>query len=261
MTVSVVKGFVGSSLALSGEGVASAAASVGASSQELWAVLGVETSGCGFLADRRPQILFERHTFHALTHGQFDDGDISDPSPGGYGATGAFQYERLQRAMACDRTAALRSTSWGLGQILGLNCPMAGFHDVDTFVESMCDSEDAQLSAVTAFIRSAGLAGALRAHDWASFARGYNGADYARNQYDIRLRGEYQKCAAGLLPDLHVRAIQLYLRYQGFNPGPVDGFFGGLTRSALAEYQRRERLPVTGAVDDTVLSCLAPPPL
>lgn len=55
---------------------------------EIWAVLAVETSGCGFLPDRRPQILFERHIFHRLTNGEYDDGDISDPNPGGYGAAG-----------------------------------------------------------------------------------------------------------------------------------------------------------------------------
>jgi hypothetical protein len=258
--VESMNAFVGSSHALSGDGVAEAAMSIGASIPELWAVIGVETSGCGFLADRRPEILFERHKFHQLTGGRFDDGDISAPQPGGYGAAGAFQYDRLHRAMACDRVAALRSTSWGLGQILGMNCGMVGFRDVEAFVDAMCESEDAQLTAVSAFIRGAGLAGALRTHDWSSFARGYNGANYARNQYDVRLRGEHQKYATGLLPDLHVRAIQLYLRYQGFKPGPVDGFYGSLTRSALVEYQRRTGLPATGEIDEATLSSLAPPP-
>lgn len=31
---------------------------------EVWSVLSVETKGFGFLSDRRPQILFERHIFH-----------------------------------------------------------------------------------------------------------------------------------------------------------------------------------------------------
>jgi hypothetical protein len=256
-----VKNFIGSSRALSGVGVASAALRVSVSIQEVWAVIGVETSGCGFLPDRRPEILYERHTFHGLTGGRFDDGDISDASPGGYGATGAFQYERLARAMAHDRAAALRSTSWGLGQILGMNCAMAGFSDVEAFVAAMSDSEDAQLAAVTAFIDAAGLTGALRTHDWASFARGYNGPAYARNQYDTRLRGEFQKYATGILPDLDVRAAQLYLQYTGFKPGPVDGFLGNLTRSAIVEYQIGERLPPTGTIDQALLSRLAPAPL
>jgi hypothetical protein len=109
--------FVGSSLALSKNGFATVATSLTVKAPEVWAVLAVETSGCGFLADRRPEILFERHCFHRLTKGRFDDGDISDPQPGGYGAGGAHQYDRLARAIAKDRTAALQSTSWGLAWI------------------------------------------------------------------------------------------------------------------------------------------------
>ena len=81
-------------------GVAGAADVLSVSAQEVWTVIGVETAGCGFLADRRPQILFERHIFHRLTSGRFDDGDISDPTPGGYGATGAHQYDRLARSQS-----------------------------------------------------------------------------------------------------------------------------------------------------------------
>jgi hypothetical protein len=39
---------------------------------EIWAVFSVETSGCGFLTDRRPKILFERHIFSHLTNGRYD---------------------------------------------------------------------------------------------------------------------------------------------------------------------------------------------
>jgi hypothetical protein len=65
--------FVGRSRALSEEGISGAAQSLSVNAQEIWAVLFVETSGCGFLPDRRPQILFERHIFHRLTKGRFDD--------------------------------------------------------------------------------------------------------------------------------------------------------------------------------------------
>ena len=37
----------------------------------LWAVLTVESRGFGFLADRRPKILFERHIFFRETAGRF----------------------------------------------------------------------------------------------------------------------------------------------------------------------------------------------
>jgi hypothetical protein len=41
--------------------------------------------------------------------------------PGCYGPRGASQYDRLNRAILKDRTAALQSASWGLGQIMGMN--------------------------------------------------------------------------------------------------------------------------------------------
>src|SRR5260221_14691027 len=51
----------------------------------LWSVIGVETSGHGFLADRRPVILFERPEFSAPTGQGFDarNPDLSNPVPGG----------------------------------------------------------------------------------------------------------------------------------------------------------------------------------
>ena len=250
--------FVGRSRALTRQGLDTAARSVTVGDPEIWAILAVETSGRGFLPDRRPQMLYERHIFHELTDGRFDDGDISDHVRGGYGARGAHQYDRLGRAIEKDRAAALRSASWGLGQILGRNCGLAGFVDVDAFVQAMSDGEDAQLSAVTAFIRATGIDAALQAHDWTTFARGYNGPAFAQNQYDVRLRGEYEKYSSGLAPDLDVRAAQLYLRFLGFDAGPVDGLAGPLTRSAILDYQRRQGLAPSGKVDDALLGRLAP---
>ena len=81
----------------------------------IWSVLTVETSGFGFLADRRPKILFERHVFHKRTGGRYAGSipDLSAASAGGYGAPGPFQYARLSRALCMDRLAASESASWG----------------------------------------------------------------------------------------------------------------------------------------------------
>jgi hypothetical protein len=248
--------FVGKSEALSEEGLANAAESLSIQAQEIWTVVVVETSGCGFLPDRRPPILFERHIFHQLTAGRFDDGDISDPTAGGYGPGGANQYERLSRAIAKDRSAALQSASWGLGQLLGKNFAASGFPDVETMVAAMSESEDAQIAAVASFLTASHLDISLKAHDWSSFARGYNGPDFAKNNYDTRLRGEFQKLSSIGLPDLQLRAAQLYLTFAGFHPGPVDGVMGSLTRAALTEFQRQRALNATGDVDEATLTRL-----
>jgi hypothetical protein len=242
--------FQGNAWAMSADGLATVASNLGVHAAEIWTVLAVETSGCGYLQDRRPQILFERHIFHRVTQGRYDDGDISDATPGGYGARGAHQYDRLAVAVSKDRTAALQSASWGIGQIMGMNYSEAGFPSVDEMVTAMSDSEDQQLAAMGSFLESTGLGSSLQTHDWASFARGYNGPNYAINRYDIRLNGEYQKYSASALPDLNVRAAQLYLTYLGFHPGTIDGIAGEHTLSALAQFQTENVIPTTTSIDD-----------
>ena len=114
--------FEGKGKSLSETGLSRAADALGVGLPALWAVMTVETKGCGFLPDRRPLVLFERHIFHKRTQGRFrgQAPDLSDPVAGGYqGST--REHDRLLRAIALDRKAALESTSWGLGQVMGFN--------------------------------------------------------------------------------------------------------------------------------------------
>lgn len=133
---------------------------------------------------------------------------------------------------------------------MGFNAVAAGFADVETMIQAMVQSEDAQISGMFGFLLTNHLDGPLRNHDWTSFARGYNGPNFAINQYDVRLAAAFQKFSTGLLPDLTVRGAQIYLTYLGFNPGPVDGMLGRMTRSALMQFQQAQGLPPTGDVDD-----------
>jgi hypothetical protein len=121
--------------------------------------------------------------------------DLSSPRPGGYGAAGAAQLDRVARAAALDRSAALRAASWGRFQIMGFNAVLCGYPDVETFVAGMADDEGAQLDAFVAFVRSMRLDAALRAQDWAEFARGYNGLGYRRNRYVEKLASAYRRHA------------------------------------------------------------------
>jgi len=67
------------------------------------------------------------------------------------------------------------------------------------------------------------------------------------------LNAEYQKYSSGVLPDLNVRAPQLYLTYLGFHPGMVDGIAGQHTLSALAQFQTQSSLQATNVIDgDTI---------
>jgi peptidoglycan hydrolase-like protein with peptidoglycan-binding domain len=242
---------------LSGQGVADAADLLGVQQSILWTVVTVETAGCGFLRDRRPVVLFERHEFRRRTAGRYDasNPDISGP-PGGYGQGGANQHDRLARAVALDRRAALESASWGLGQIMGYNAGLAGYADAESMVEQFCKGEDAQLLGMAHFIRNSKLHLALNRQAWADFARGYNGPAYAKNQYDQKLSDVHARLEARGMPDLSLRAVQLLLLYEGLDPGPVDGFAGPRTRAAIARFRSGNNLGDSEASDDGLLAAL-----
>lgn len=106
------------------------------------------------------------------------------------------------------------------------------------------------------FLIHTGLSVSLGAHDWASFARGYNGPNYAINRYDIRLNSEYQKYSAGAFPDLNVRAAQLYLTYLDFHPGRIDGIAGEQTMAVLAQFENENGMPHATSIDDSTVAQL-----
>jgi hypothetical protein len=251
---------LGKGVPLTDKGLNDVCASLGVGAAEIWALVFTETDPPygGFWPDRRPQILYEQHIFHRLTNGRFDQvaPDVSNSRSGNYGHTGDHQYVRLRNAMDLDETAALESTSWGLGQVLGENFSAAGFKSPQDMVSQMLLSEDEQLDACAKEILSSKIDGSLAAHNWPSFARVYNGSNYAANDYDTNLRTWYAKFAAGALPDIRVRTAQLYLTYLGFHPGVIDGRWGKRTSSAVGQFQLRSGLPSSGNLDDQTMAAL-----
>lgn len=159
------------------------------------AVCKVEAPRGGFNPDNTPATLFEGHKFSAFTGGRYDKTapDISYPkwTKAFYGKNWEAEQDRLQRAIALNREAALKSASWGKFQIMGFNHELAGFKTLQEFINAMYRSERDQLMAFVSFIQKANLTGALRRLEWKSFARGYNGPSYAANQYDIKLAAAY----------------------------------------------------------------------
>ncbi|TIM70398.1 MAG: N-acetylmuramidase family protein [Mesorhizobium sp.] len=198
-------------------------ASIGVGEDEIHAFLDVETSGHGFDARGRPVILFEPHVFFRNLAG----GARAKAVAAGlaYAKWGEKpyprdSYPRLKAACAIDETAALRSASWGLGQVLGENFRAAGFLTVQAMVEAMMADEALQLAAAVNFIAANRLDGKLRKHDWAGFAKGYNGASYAKNAYDIRLAEAFRKWK-GFTP------AKAEPGKAGVRPGPLSGPFSG----------------------------------
>ncbi|RWM81985.1 MAG: N-acetylmuramidase family protein [Mesorhizobium sp.] len=174
-------------------------ARIGVGEDEIHAFLDVETSGHGFDAHGRPIILFEPHVFYRNLAGAARAKAVAAGlayAKWGEKPYPRDSYPRLKAACAIDETAALRSASWGLGQVLGENFGAAGFATVQAMVEAMMADEALQLAAAVNFITASRLDGKLRKHDWAGFAKGYNGASYRKNAYDVRLAAAFRKWSA-----------------------------------------------------------------
>jgi hypothetical protein len=165
------------------------------------AVNEVESTGSGYLVDGRPKILFERHIFwrRLKAHG-IDPAplaakypNIVSQTPGGYQG-GTAEYTRLATAELIDPATAYESASWGAFQVMGENWQRLGYSCVDDFVARMENSEADQLDAFARYVAAdSGLVAALKARKWATFAKGYNGPNYAANLYDVKLARAYDR--------------------------------------------------------------------
>ena len=161
------------------------------------AVAEVESKGSGFLSNGDVMILFEPHIFYGELKLKGITPTVSDICYEKWGTKpyGKYseQWPKLNRAIQIDETAALKSASYGKFQILGKYYYECGCKDVQEFVAAMKKDESEHLRLFTNLIISRGLQQALKKLDWVAFAKAYNGAGYAKNQYDIKLAKAYQK--------------------------------------------------------------------
>jgi hypothetical protein len=188
-------GFKGAAVRLADVDLPRVGALIGVGEDEIHAIIDVESSGSGFDKLGRPKMLFEPHVFwRHLGPGAKRTKAASlgiayeKWKPGNYPSD---SYPRLAQALDIDVEAALMSASWGLTQILGENHADLGYLAAADMVVAFCDGEAAQLTATVALIKSKGLAGKLKAHDWAAVARGWNGPGYAANHYDDKLAARF----------------------------------------------------------------------
>ena len=181
------------------------AQSIGVETNALRAVIQEECRGSGFDSTGQPVILFERHIFlqQLLKHGlkdiaakaQKERPDLCNPVPGGYG-TYRSQQQRLADACKYDRNSALEAASWGLGQVMGDNWSDLGFATLQDFINEAYKDEVSQLDLMIRFLKKHNLIRFLVAKDWTSFARGYNGAGFAKFAYDKHIAANYAKLNA-----------------------------------------------------------------
>lgn len=189
----VASGFKGTAKRMQPSDLVAVAKAGGYETPSLQAILDVESAGSGFDDSGRPKTLPEPAVFFTqLWDGKKVAADwqarqkrqlaaiqsgLATAAWGSipYPATSDARYSRLARMMAIDPSAALRSCSWGIGQVMGFNYAACGYPDVETMVSDACASEVLQFGFVIRFIEHAGLGAALKRRDWAALARGYNG--------------------------------------------------------------------------------------
>lgn len=177
------------------EDYARAAVALNVPDSRVIAVTKVEARSKGFDDNDQPIILFERHKFWAFTSGKYADDhpDICNKMPGGYSSNNTSEWIRLQKAMALDETAAMKSASYGLFQIMGFNYAVCGFDYVQDFFHAMQESEADHLDAFVRFVKAASnrpMLLALQRGDAQAFAKLYNGPNYVVNKYDTKLKAE-----------------------------------------------------------------------
>ena len=155
----------------------------------------VESGGTSFDQKGRPVILFEPHIFHRRTAGRFGRTNFSNPTwdRNLYPKSFDGRWQQLADAAAHDEPTALESASWGLFQIMGFHWQALGYASALDFAQRMTASEGEHLEALVRFIEKNGLAPALRRcvagnpESCRDFAKSYNGAGYAANNYHIKM--------------------------------------------------------------------------
>lgn len=286
--------FTGNARKLAPGDVAAAAASIGVTEAHLRAVFEVETDGSGFDTKGRPDILPERHVFYRELSNQvrgkngkivYNSTPLRDKAVKlglAYPKWGTKPYPKssdgcyalLEEMIAVDETAALKSCSWGLGQVMGNEFDEAGYSSVQAMVNDFCDSEKAQLVGMCHLIKHRNLDAALRGENWALFALRYNGSGYKKNKYDTRLKAAYDKWVKRLgnakAPPVEsddgnlrvgssgprVKALQEVLISKGYTLGKADSDFGNLTRDAVNAWKSDNGMEPTsdGVVDAKTLA-------
>jgi peptidoglycan hydrolase-like protein with peptidoglycan-binding domain len=178
----------------------------------------------------------------------------------------AARWAMLKRAMAIDEDAALESTSWGVGQVMGFNWKDLGYSSVQELVQRARSGLDGQVELMLRYVRANRLDDELIAGQWAPFARGYNGPNYKANQYDTKLAAA-AAMYGGMISEPNgmlrmgskgrrVRELQALLLRAGYAI-KQDGDFGTTTKDALVAFQKKSGIKADGIYGPETESALA----
>jgi hypothetical protein len=169
--------------------IAGYALRLGCTTKQIRAVASVESGGAGFDTKGRPKILFERHLFHRLTEGAYSIATFSNSNGGGYAED---SWEKLTQAACKDADAAFSSASWGKFQVLGSHWYALGYASPIDMAFTAVSGEAAHYEMLVRYVEKNGLRDATQSlsvapSDCRAFARGYNGLQYEKFDYHIKL--------------------------------------------------------------------------
>ena len=250
----------------------------------LLSVIEVESNGHFFARDRgkdEPLIRFEGHYFdRRLDERAREDArtaGISSPTAGKIPNPAAQErrWDMLDHACTISHNAALESTSWGIGQVMGAHWKSLGYPSVEALVTEAREGASGQIKLLIRFIDKNGLIPILNAHHWAIFARRYNGPGYHQNAYDTKLAAAYARHKAAMQLDSNapdrpqrtgetlaqgatgeaVRDLQLMLNAVGLSV-QITAVFDEQTRAAVTQFQKDSRLVSDGIAGMKTLAAL-----
>lgn len=223
----------------------------------LLAVAEVESAGVAewnVKGVKKPAIRFEGHYFYrklkgaklkqAIAQGLANSKAGAVRNPSNYAA----RYDLLSRAMKIDAAAAIESTSWGLGQVMGDHWRKLGYASAEALMDVAFSGVDGQIEIMAKYIQKFSLADELRRKDWTGFAKAYNGPAYRKNRYDTKMAAAYARWSKGgsTASDGPTKGIQTDLKRLGYYKGNVDGIMGPKTKDAVRAFQKDEGLVVDG---------------
>ncbi|WP_316234954.1 MULTISPECIES: N-acetylmuramidase domain-containing protein [unclassified Bradyrhizobium] len=260
--------------------ISDAAAKAGIDRAALLALVEVETAGHAFEQDgRTPALLYERHVawrqaakVSKALQSAFARAGLAIPKWSRATqykdqGTSAGRLAVIAKARGLDAEVADQSASWGLGQTMGFLHAELGFESAAAMVDHMTGNITGQIECLISELKNKHLIAPLNAGRWAEVAKGYNGAGYAANRYDVRLADACKRWerklanpAVAVAPDMaadDIKALQIKLRKLGYaGVGAPDGRFGVKTVGALSAFQAHEGVPVTGKLDDPTREAL-----
>jgi hypothetical protein len=163
----------------------------------------------------------------------------------------------IAKARQIDEEVANRAASWGLGQTMGFNAERLHYENATAMVGELSKGIAEQIEAMVREIKTSKLDRFLKAKDFTSFARGYNGTGFKQNNYDVRMRNAdavwVRRLANGFeaKPGKTITLVyQTKLKELGYPIGRIDGDWGDLTTGATSAFQRKEGLKITGHPND-----------